>query len=26
VIEQQKLEYTIRFQNTGNAPAVNVVI
>jgi uncharacterized repeat protein (TIGR01451 family) len=23
---QQKLEYTIRFQNTGNAPAVNVVI
>ncbi|MBL7980590.1 MAG: T9SS type A sorting domain-containing protein [Flavobacteriales bacterium] len=26
VIAQQKLEYTIRFQNTGNAPAVNVVI
>lgn len=23
---QQKLEYTIRFQNTGTAPAVNVVI
>lgn len=26
VAEQEKLEYTIRFQNTGNAPAVNVVI
>ncbi len=26
VSEQKSLEYTIRFQNTGNAPAVNVVI
>lgn len=26
VSEQKVLEYTIRFQNTGNAPAVNVVI
>ena len=26
VSEQKLLEYTIRFQNTGNAPAVNVVI
>jgi uncharacterized repeat protein (TIGR01451 family) len=26
VLEQKPLEYIIRFQNTGNAPAVNVVI
>lgn len=26
VLEQKPLEYTVRFQNTGNAPAVNVVI
>ncbi|MBK8500473.1 MAG: T9SS type A sorting domain-containing protein [Flavobacteriales bacterium] len=26
VADQKLLEYTIRFQNTGNAPAVNVVI
>lgn len=26
VVDQEKLEYTVRFQNTGNAPAVNVVI
>lgn len=26
VADQRLLEYTIRFQNTGNAPAVNIVI
>ncbi len=26
VLDRKPLEYTVRFQNTGNAPAVNVVI
>ena len=26
VADQKKLEYAVRFQNTGNAPAVNVVV
>ncbi|MBL0127025.1 MAG: T9SS type A sorting domain-containing protein [Flavobacteriales bacterium] len=26
VVDQKQLEYTVRFQNTGNAPAVNIVI
>lgn len=26
VVEQKLLEYTVRFQNTGTAPAVNIVI